>query len=56
MTLNARPCDDLLMSTNSAQSRIAAAIEEPCAPCDYTDNGWCPCDCHFPVGSAGEEQ
>lgn len=19
---------------------------EPCAACDYTDNGWCTCSCH----------
>lgn len=18
----------------------------PCPACDYTDNGWCPCECH----------
>lgn len=18
----------------------------PCAACDYTDNSWCPCECH----------
>lgn len=40
-------------------------MSDPCAACDYTDNGWCPCECHVAapephrtsyVDSEGEER